>query len=152
MALAPPLTQPLTQPQPPLTQEQTDLREKFLAHIHDDEHSDLPIKQYRVVFPGSPGYVEHLTIESRTELGALIAFADWKSYNTTCGNTWEYYKDKYYYNIDDDDYIKDLIEELISELIKTRNQLDPNTEYEYLIEVTPIIIRPFNQTLVKGTR
>ena len=61
-----------------LTQTQTELRERVLSHIYNKEHSNKPVKRYRVISSRNTGRVEHLTIESRTKIGAIIAYADWK--------------------------------------------------------------------------
>lgn len=134
-----------------LTQGQDDLREKMLVYINVDEHSDLPVKQYRVVSPNCPGQVEHLIIESRTKLGALIAYADWELDHFHTCDDWEYYHELYFEKFNEN--LEEFIEDIVTRLVQEPNQISPVTEDDYLVEITePTIIRPFNQTLVKRSQ
>lgn len=137
---------------------QADLHEKLLAHIYDEEHSDLPIKTYRLNTTYQPKMDEHVTIESRTDLGAVLAFATWKLEQISqCEDQpWECYEDFFWecykeYNSDDvSEYkLENLIKGIVSQLVSPLGQDDST----YLIEIiTPITIRPFNQTLIKGAQ
>lgn len=134
-----------------LTPAQSDLREKLLAHIHDEEHSAIQVKQYRAISSRCPGLVGHLIIESKTKLGALIAYSDWKFDHHQTDGDWEYYEESYseFFN----DNLQNLIEKLVTELVKEPNQIDPiYTEDDYLVEIDEItVISPFKKTLIKGS-
>jgi len=63
------------------THDYTKLREELIAHIYDEEHSDLPSKTYRISSSEDAQAILHITIKAKTQLGAVIAYADWDMEN-----------------------------------------------------------------------
>ena len=119
----------------------TILREELLEHIYDEEHSDLPVKTYRVYTVEDPKLVVHLTITSKTQLGAVIAFSDWEmehgkhQHPIRYWHTWS----QEWHNQDIGEYAKILVNRLFDE------QCDDN-----IIEVTEVGISPFSSYTTKS--
>lgn len=126
-----------------LTQSQSELRERVLSHIYNKEHSSRPMKRYRVISRRNTGRVEHLTIESRTKIGAIIAYVDWKLIHIQDRGDWDNCDDKYNKSFNKIQF-KGLIK-----LIVMHSYKSPGLHGEYLVDITksiienPIIIRPF---------
>lgn len=59
-----------------LLDEVKNLRANLIDLICDDEHSDLPMKTYRIHSASEYKTTLPVTIKTRTRLGAIIAFAD----------------------------------------------------------------------------
>lgn len=66
-----------------VTHDHTELRGKFIAHIYEEEHSDLPCKTYRIISMEDSDAMLSITIKAKTRLGAVTAYADWDMENGT---------------------------------------------------------------------
>lgn len=55
----------------------TKLRDELLEYIYDEEHSNLPIRYFRTTSHLHIMNVTHISVETRTKLGAIIAFINW---------------------------------------------------------------------------
>ena len=119
----------------------TILREELLEHIYDEEHSDLPVKIYRVYTVEDPQSVVHLTITSKTQLGAVIAFADWDYEHGKYQFPLKYWRtwSREWNNQDIDEYAKILIRKLFDE------QCD-----DVIVELTEVIYSPFSSDTTKS--
>lgn len=55
------------------------LRDDLLEFIQEEEHSDAPLRTFRITSYIDEKAAADLTIHAKTQLGAVIAFADWGS-------------------------------------------------------------------------
>ena len=62
---------------PDIISDHSELREALLALIYEEEHSAELAKTFRIQSNTDPYSTNNITIEAKTRLGAVIAFADW---------------------------------------------------------------------------
>ncbi len=128
-----------------LNEREDEIRERFLDLVRDEEHNaSLPIRYFRVISPCNQKSDMRLTIEARTDLGAIIAHADWdiKNSGNTTGWYWEYYASEYLKK-EDNTTFEDFVENIIKIMVRSDGPIDDNT---YLFEVKPIVVTPFSTT------
>ena len=114
------------------TYDYTKLREELLAHIYDEEHSDITSKTYRISSMEDPNAILPITIKAKTQLGAIIAYMDWDmEYGTLRYKYWSDFV-KEWNNQDIGEYATVIINKFFN------SELD-----EDIKEVEEIIISPF---------
>lgn len=67
------------------------LRDEFIAYIHDEEHSDGNTKYFRIIQyldSSTSTNTNVLTISAKTKLGAIITYMDWDIKQTVTNNYW----------------------------------------------------------------
>lgn len=137
------------------------LREELLEFIREEEFSDAPLKTFRVDSYIDSETAINLTITAKTQLGAIIALADWCDENDgkMC-ISWEYFLGV----VEGDDNFVDVIarEEDVAEeaedssikhhadeLIKLMFQ---GGDDNHIAEVTnPVTLTPFTDTFRKSS-
>lgn len=117
-----------------------ELRDKLLAHIYDEEHSDIPKKTYRISSMEDTEAVAPITIKAKTRLGAVIAYMDWNMDNSKLSyKYWSYLAIDY--NQDIEEYGHILVDKFFN------SELD-----EDIKEVKEIVISPFTGENTKSTK
>ncbi len=136
-----------------LSQEEVDLRDRFLEMISNEERSDLPMRYFRLIFKPDQKAVSHLTFESKTELGAVVAYADWEI-QTVELYKYEISRWKDYLGIYKKKQIDTPFEDFVNDLIRLFiiDSEDSGPYDEYLVEIEPIVLTPFAMTYVKPVR
>lgn len=110
----------------------TKLREKLLAHIYDEEHSDLPNKIYRISSMEYSEAILPITIRTKSLLGAVIVYADWDmEYSKIPSRYWCDFA-KEWNNQDIGEYASVLVNKFCNE------EIDENTT-----EVKELYLSPF---------
>ncbi len=116
--------------------EYTELREELLAYIYDEEHSDLPVRYFRIsssvlIFKET----NHVSIETRTKLGAYIMAIDWIENNGAYISYWTKLLNEYIKYESIDKFVDFLIKRL-----DNNEQLDINGDRVLVEAKEPVII------------
>ena len=135
-----------------LNQDESEHRDLLFEYIREEEHSDLPIKIFRVISSDDADRLSHLNIEAKTKLGGLLSLADWKLMNLGQTGDWKYYYEKFVYGYNRDlDRLEEFVDDIIKEKVRKQGEVFSMDNNEIIVEITQFeTINPFNQTPIKG--
>lgn len=101
------------------------------------------MKRYRVISTRNKGRVEHLVIESRTKIGAILAYSDWKLVHLHDREDWDECDSRY------DKSFSKIKFKAMMKFIVSHSFKSPGLYGEYLVKISePIsnnltVIGPF---------